>query len=693
MYCFKCIFYCCFIITTYFRVYHSAFYYNNHYFCVIFEHAFHSVYPCTQQNSVLTMVTLLYSKLFILLYTFPNIIPAYLQFNTESSCAIASDTSWINSIGTGPFTISFWFSGIYPSHYLTPTALLSTRSKNDYGAIFVGMMGTWRMKGAGSHWNISTLYSGYRPYLQTSSNFIRYNATTLYTDGNWQHFVITRSINKDRTEVTLTYYINATIIYSHTYNTVANVSKTAGTKLYIGCDPWSTGFVGKLSELSIWNRTLTEHEVYNMYRTPSLLLDKMLDGDFISNDITFHELLHYYPLNESPKDCINDDIVYDVWSGNNAKLTTTTEVVCVSANGNDSPDLSIIILSIIISIIAIIIFVIIVMIKCMNNRRNKRKTITIKNPMVIVIGIGNYNVDNIDINNMDERLQDITFSDLDVHVDLQRLIELFGHLKYAVFPDYNYNYNAVTIDQTGDSPRNEEMLTVGLNYKSHTKLKWTENELIDFLKDKAKDLEDNIKLNHESSYDGLIVIISCHGLKNHIITSDYQMIEKLAIHRIFSINHKLNRTIPRIFIYDCCDGMDRRDRSPSPYTITQQPPFEDDHDEYGKCAMGKGYGLSDISSNSGSSWTRNEHNPDFRLCTIYAANAGFMSMMNAKDGSYLIKTLSEKLIMGHDNKFLGEICEEIEKELYEEEEKEKQLIDCRFHNQTQYIKFNKSAMV
>ena len=143
------------------------------------------------------------------------------------------------------------------------------------------------------------------------------------------------------------------------------------------------------------------------------------------------------------------------------------------------------------------------------------------------------------------------------------------------------------------------------------------------------------------------MIISCHGLKNRIITSDYEKIEKLAIHRIFSINHKLNRTIPRIFVYDCCDGMEQRDRSPSPMTSSDRyhpvlsesnlpyslesttSSVDKEKDDPGDAGIeleggdiGKGYGINDLHSDKGSSWTRNEDNPDYRLCTIFAANPG-----------------------------------------------------------------------
>ena len=68
------------------------------------------------------------------------------------------------------------------------------------------------------------------------------------------------------------------------------------------------------------------------------------------------------------------------------------------------------------------------------------------------------------------------------------------------------------------------------------------NNIMDLLQDKANILDDNIV-----DYDGLIVFISCHGIKDYIISSDYGKINKNAIHRVFSIGHPKSRDNPRIF--------------------------------------------------------------------------------------------------------------------------------------------------
>ena len=57
--------------------------------------------------------------------------------------------------------------------------------------------------------------------------------------------------------------------------------------------------------------------------------------------------------------------------------------------------------------------------------------------------------------------------------------------------------------------------------------------MIEFLRnDVCNALRDNLLI-----YKGLIVIITCHGIKDHIITSDYGCIDKTVFHRIMSVEY------------------------------------------------------------------------------------------------------------------------------------------------------------
>ena len=87
-------------------------------------------------------------------------------------------------------------------------------------------------------------------------------------------------------------------------------------------------------------------------------------------------------------------------------------------------------------------------------------------------------------------------------------------------------------------------------YPKYKKLYWSEEEIITFIKERAQEIGGNNLKQHDS----ILFIISGHGYNNAIISSDYQLIDKTAIHRLFSANYPSTRELPRIFMYDCCDG-------------------------------------------------------------------------------------------------------------------------------------------
>ena len=156
----------------------------------------------------------------------------------------------------------------------------------------------------------------------------------------------------------------------------------------------------------------------------------------------------------------------------------------------------------------------------------ERKTMYIKRAMVITFAIGFYD-DSPQQPDIDGYLRDLD----GVRHDIQNVRDLFeDKLKYDIYPDYTQH-----------------------DINSY-KIYWTEKEVIDILREKAEDLESNLQNETEPHYDGLIVIISCHGLAENIITSDYKTISKTAIHRIFSAKKPL-RGRYRIFLFDCCSGV------------------------------------------------------------------------------------------------------------------------------------------
>ena len=258
------------------------------------------------------------------------------------------------------------------------------------------------------------------------------------------------------------------------------------------------------------------------------------------------------------------------------------------------------------------------------------------NPLVVIISIGEYEKDNKDC-----ELPGVTMMDIPVEKDVNNLKLLFQMLKYTVIP--------------------EKM-----------KLHWTQDEIITFLKKSGRKLfvDDECK---ELLHDGLIVIISSHGIEDHIVTSDYKAIQKKAIHRLFSMHYPKAREIPRIFMFDACDGNAERNIS-SLINIADK---------------GKSFGMEELEMKEETAlvnaWTDDNHNPDFKLVEIHAANSGFQAKLNTTFGSYLLYEFvsrMKKCIDDGEDVTLGRLFDKIQNELHD---KGKQQIVKVFNNDTRGI--------
>eukprot|EP01083_Nonionella_stella_P194970 718616_1 len=287
----------------------------------------------------------------------------------------------------------------------------------------------------------------------------------------------------------------------------------------------------------------------------------------------------------------------------------------------------------------------------------KKLAIPIKNAMVILLAIGEYDESPKD---PDQGLED-GLPNLDVDVDIRNLLELFGpnHLNYTIYPQYDLDKNV--------------------------KIHWTEDEIVFLLKERAAHLEKHLK-----ELDGLIVVISGHGFAGNICTSDCKWIEKIAIHRTFSQNHPLLRDLPRVFMFDCCDGKWDYSKGITPPRKPRNDKPRDQglptQDRKGS-DQGKGYALLDVEEETKEPWTKDQKNPDHRLVEINAANRGFQSKLKRDEGSYMLSEFVQRTISNLNkgqHEFVYKVFDEIQQELAVN--KRKQQITTVYNDRTRYIK-------
>eukprot|EP01083_Nonionella_stella_P094836 266189_1 len=275
----------------------------------------------------------------------------------------------------------------------------------------------------------------------------------------------------------------------------------------------------------------------------------------------------------------------------------------------------------------------------------------IKNPLVTMIGIAEY-INETEVK--DRGIKEIVCTELDgIDVDYNNMRKLCESLNYDFYP-------------------------------RDIQLRWTEDAIMSLLRESAERAYNS--LSTDDPYDSILVVLSGHGWKNNIITSDYQAVHKDAVHRLFGANYPELRPLPRIFVFDCCDGNQSRSCFPSTYN--------DDSDDERTSAkdqeQGKNVNPDDVLfRRAGSVWKSDESNPDYKLVTIHAANMGFEAKLNSINGSYLINHLVRKMLENIEKKqklFFGEIMENIQQELHSAG---KQQPVITFNNHTRYLQFVK----
>ena len=206
------------------------------------------------------------------------------------------------------------------------------------------------------------------------------------------------------------------------------------------------------------------------------------------------------------------------------------------------------------------------------------------------------------------------------------------------------------------------------------KVHWTEKEILAFMQMEIGEML--FTAGGSMKYDGLIVCISCHGVKDRIITSDFKVMEKTAIHRMLSLKYPKLREIPRIFVFDCCNGSDERQNT---IRDEQQNIVRDESTENVPKLTGdvskvieltehtKSTSLEDVENMSVNRWTSSTKNPDYNLVLVHAANSGFVAKMNYK-GSYLVYVLARKIRANVEKRGgmgLAEVLEDVQNLLHD----------------------------
>jgi len=285
-----------------------------------------------------------------------------------------------------------------------------------------------------------------------------------------------------------------------------------------------------------------------------------------------------------------------------------------------------------------------------------KQTLSVKNPMVLAVGIARYEKKPT-APDFPGYVPDLVGLELDIKNTLRLFLT---RLRYACFPHYDLK-----------AP----------------KLSWTKAELEALLEERAAVFEANLRSDSAEKFDGLICVVSCHGMKDQIITSDYKLLKTVEFHRFFSKGgHAMSRTVPRIFIFDCCHGngeygkfvslgknklstddegmlADMIDANSNPSeggapNVIAAPnehgknADDTEEDSEQKAAENESESedesedefeeeveeekVAECSVSSEAMWALDTEHPDHQLAVLNASTWGFQSKLNVESGSYLI---------------------------------------------------------
>ena len=215
------------------------------------------------------------------------------------------------------------------------------------------------------------------------------------------------------------------------------------------------------------------------------------------------------------------------------------------------------------------------------------------------------------------------------------------------------------------------------------KTHWTKEEILSYLRD---DVGAAFFTNSgRPKYDGLLVCVSGHGVRGHVVTSELERVDKTEMYRCICEKYPKFVDTPRVFIFDCCAGARERRYSRSVQIKeeevtgkekaenTQQHIVAVHSDELSgeflaNGDIGKTTDLGAIDELKEDSISKMDTNMDLdrNIAVVHAANAGYQAKMRSF-GSYLLYSFIyyvQDNDAKHEQKGLEELIEKIQNGLH-----------------------------
>ena len=258
-----------------------------------------------------------------------------------------------------------------------------------------------------------------------------------------------------------------------------------------------------------------------------------------------------------------------------------------------------------------------------------------------------------------------------------------GHYERSSFPDLPVDRDCRNMKELAEFLKFDFLTIDG-------KLKWTEREVMDFMTNSVgKEFFDD---EGTAKYDGLIVSLSGHGVRNHIVTSDGKLMDRTAIHRCISEQYPKIRDFPRIFLFDACDGAGDREKTKESVDAKKAKVDSQSIDMEDSAQSEETNKGQEVQRKT--KWTTDTKNPDYNLITVHASNAGYVAKMHGSEqvGSYLTYFFVQKLkrdVEDGNTNGLGAMMDNIERLLHDSG---KQLIRTEFFSETRKLRIERNVL-
>ena len=332
-----------------------------------------------------------------------------------------------------------------------------------------------------------------------------------------------------------------------------------------------------------------------------------------------------------------------------SNVVTSIFALCLLCKSRQSPIIVIVVAA---AVICCLVWAALLCISQIKLRRQWASAMQMKNGLIVSIAIGEYMAqpENAEITGF--------LNNLPVQSDVENLNN---------FADF-LNYQFLTVDN---------------------KYSWTKDEVMNFLEndvcDQFFDDDGNVR------FDGLIVSISSHGIDGCILSSDYKKVDRTRIHRCISEKYPELREIPRIFLFDACDGTrDRRDSESfeNEEKVDSAKNTEETKDDEETSTVE----ALQVESRD-TEWSSKYKNPDYNLVTVNGSNDDYVSkIQHSTVGSYLTYFFTKAVRLNIEmkqRKGLGAILKDIQNLLHDEG---KQLIKKTFFNETETLRIEKKQI-